>query len=148
MLDGGYYRGASVRMTGFPGTAKTTLSGAFAEVACLRGEQTLLVGFDSDGTEVLRNLESVGIQLGPHVLSGVLRKVSARTITGSAETLLVRIKAIAREHKARCLVIDPVSTLSKAGNDQTPGTPTARWLQHDARAAGCRPGGRAGSKQP
>jgi circadian clock protein KaiC len=45
--------------------------------------------------------------------------VSARTITGSAETLLVRIKALARQHQARCLVIDPVSTLSKSGNELT-----------------------------
>lgn len=119
MLDGGYYRGASVLITGFPGTAKTTLSGTFAEAACERGEQTLFVSFDSDGTEVIRNLESVGIQLAPHVQSGVLRMVSARTITGSAESLLVRIKAIAKEHRARCLVIDPVSTLSKAGNELT-----------------------------
>ncbi|MBB1473826.1 circadian clock protein KaiC [Luteimonas sp. MC1782] len=119
MLDGGYYRGASVLITGFPGTAKTTLSGSFAEAACERGEQTLFVSFDSDGTEVVRNLESVGIQLGPHVHSGVLRMVSARTINGSAESLLVRIKSIAKEHKARCLVIDPVSTLSRAGNEMT-----------------------------
>jgi circadian clock protein KaiC len=45
--------------------------------------------------------------------------VSARTITGSAETLLVRIKSLVKEHDARCLVIDPVSALSKAGNELT-----------------------------
>jgi circadian clock protein KaiC len=45
--------------------------------------------------------------------------ISARTITGSAETLLVRIKTLAKEHNSRCLVIDPVSTLSKAGNELT-----------------------------
>ena len=45
--------------------------------------------------------------------------VSARTLTGSAESLLVHIKAMAKEHKARCVVIDPVSTLSKAGNELT-----------------------------
>src|SRR6202167_6292485 len=119
MLGGGYYRGASVLITGFPGTAKTTLSGAFAEAACKRGERTMFIGFDSDGTEVMRNLTSVGIHLAPYAKSGLLRMISARTITGSAETLLVRIKALAREHKARCLVIDPVSTLSKAGNELT-----------------------------
>jgi circadian clock protein KaiC len=117
MLGGGYYRGASVLITGFPGTAKTTLSGAFADAACRRGERTLFVGFDSDGTEVIRNLTSVGIKLDRYVKKGVLRMVSARTITGSAETLLVRIKALAKEHNARCLVIDPVSTLSKSGNE-------------------------------
>lgn len=119
MLGGGYYRGATVLVTGFPGTAKTTLSGAFAEAACGRGERTLFVSFDSDGAEVVRNLSSVGIRLDHHVESGLLRMVSARTILGSAETLLVRIKALARAHGARCLVIDPVSTLSTAGNELT-----------------------------
>ena len=119
MLGGGYYRGASVLITGFPGTAKTTLSGAFAEAACQRGERTMFVGFDSDGSEVIRNLASVGIKLQRFVENGRLLMISARTITGSAETLLVRIKMLATEHRARCLVIDPVSTLSKAGNELT-----------------------------
>ncbi|QJR11165.1 Circadian clock protein kinase KaiC [Usitatibacter rugosus] len=118
MLGGGFYRGSAILVTGFPGTAKTTLSGAFAEAACLRGEQTLFVSFDSDVNEVVRDLGSVGIHLGPHVKSGVLRMASARTITGSAETYLVRIKSLAKTHKARCLVIDPVSTWSKSGSDQ------------------------------
>jgi circadian clock protein KaiC len=119
MLGGGYYRGASILITGFPGTAKTTLSGAFAEAACKRGERTMFVSFDSDGSEVMRNLTSVGIHLSRFEKLGLLRMVSARVITGSAETLLVRIKSLAREHQARCLVIDPVSTLSKAGNELT-----------------------------
>jgi circadian clock protein KaiC len=119
MLGGGYYRGACVLITGFPGTAKTTLSGAFAEAACRRGERTMFVSFDSDGLEVVRNLTSVGIQLGRYVNTGRLRMISARAITGSAETLLVRIKTLVKEHQARCLVIDPVSALSKAGNELT-----------------------------
>jgi circadian clock protein KaiC len=119
MLGGGYYRGASVLITGVPGTAKTTLSGSFAEAACARGERTLFVSFDSDGAEVIRNLSSVGLQLGRFVKSGLLRMISARTITGSAETYLMHITTLAMEHKARCLVIDPVSNLSKSGNELT-----------------------------
>jgi circadian clock protein KaiC len=117
MLGGGYYRGASVLVTGFPGTAKTTLSGAFAEAACQRGERTLFVSFDSDANEVIRDLASVGIRLERFVKNGLLRMASARTITGSAETYLMRIKTLAKEHKARCIVIDPMSTWSKSGND-------------------------------
>src|SRR5674476_602004 len=113
MLGGGYYRGASVLITGFSGTAKTTLSGAFAEAACRRGERTMFVSFDSDCTEVIRNLTSVGIRLHRYVKNGCLRIISARTITGSAETYLVRIKTLAKEHGARCLVIDPVSAWYK-----------------------------------
>jgi circadian clock protein KaiC len=119
MLGGGYYRGASVLITGFSGTAKTTLSGAFAQAACRRGERTLFVSFDSNSTEVVRNLSSVGIRLERYVKNGCLRMISARAIAGSAETYLVRIKALAQEHGARCLVIDPVSAWSKSGNDLT-----------------------------
>jgi circadian clock protein KaiC len=119
MLGGGYYRGASVLITGSPGTAKTTLSGAFAEAACCRGEPTTFFSFDSDASEVIRNLASVGIKLGPYVKSGLLKMVSARTISGSAETVLVHIKTLAKEYGSRCLVIDPVSTLAKTGNELT-----------------------------
>ena len=119
MLGGGYYRAASVLITGSPGTAKTTLSGTFAEAACRRGERTLFISFDSDSTEVIRNLASVGIRLDRYVKNGCLRIISAHTMTGSAETYLGRIKSLAKEHGARCLVIDPVSTLSKPGNELT-----------------------------
>jgi circadian clock protein KaiC len=116
MLGGGYYRGASVLITGFPGTAKTTLSCAFAEAACRRNERTLFVSFDADSNEVVRDLASVGIRLDTHLESGYLRMISARTVTGSAESYLVRIKMLAKEHDARCVVIDPVSTWTKSGD--------------------------------
>jgi circadian clock protein KaiC len=119
MLGGGYYRGASILITGFPGTAKSTLSGAFAEAACLRGEKTLFISFDSDAEEVIRNLASVHIRLARFIKRGLLRLVSARSITGSSEIHLMQIKGLAKEHGARCLVIDPVSALSKGGNLET-----------------------------
>jgi len=119
MLGGGYYRGASILITGFSGTAKTTLSGAFAEAACQRGERTLFVSFDSDRNEVIRNLASVSIRLDPYLDNGCLHMVSARSIAGSEETYLVRIKTLAKEHNARCVVIDPVSTWYKSGDDLT-----------------------------
>jgi circadian clock protein KaiC len=140
MLGGGYYRGASVLITGFPGTAKTTMSGAFAEAACKRGERTMFFSFDSDAAEVLRNLASVGIRLDRYVKNGLLRMISARTISGSAETLLVRIKTLAREHKCRCLVIDPVSTLAKVGNELTAHSVAERlidWSKADGMTLVC-----------
>jgi circadian clock protein KaiC len=128
MLGGGYYRGASVLITGFPGTAKTTLSGAFAEAACKRGERTLFISFDADANEVIRDLASVSIQLGRYLKNGRLRMASARTIAGSAETYLVRIKTLAREHQARCLVIDPVSTWSRSGSEASAHTVAERLI--------------------
>ena len=119
MLGGGYYPGASILITGYSGTAKTTLSGSFAEAACQRSEPTLFVSFDSDCNEVMRNLASVGIKLNQYVKNGFLKMISTRSIVGTAESYLVRIKSLATEHGARCLVIDPVSTWYKSGNDMT-----------------------------
>ena len=136
MLGGGYFRAAIVLITGFPGTAKTTLSGAFAEAACRRKERTLFVSFDSDGSEIIRNLASVGIKLATHAKSGILRMISARTITGSAETFLVRIKALATEHEARCVVIDPVSMLSKTGKNGLTAHGVAERLVDWSKSAG------------
>jgi circadian clock protein KaiC len=119
MLGGGYFRGASILITGRPGTAKSTLGGAFVEAACRRGEPSMFVSFDSDRREMVRNLGSVGIALGEHVASGCLQIVSVRTVSGSAETYLVRIRALAAECGARNVVIDPVSTFFLASNKLT-----------------------------
>ena len=119
MLGGGYFRGACVLITGAPGTAKTTLCGSFAEASCKLGDRTVFVSFDSRSDEIIRNLQSVAIALQPQVETGMLRLVSKRALDGSAETHLMRIKSEMREHGARCLIIDPLSALSKSGNRST-----------------------------
>lgn len=115
MLGGGLFRGSSTLITGVPGTSKTTLASKFAEAACLRGERTLFVSFDEGAEPIMRNLASVGIQFRPHVKSGLLRMYSARTESTGAEDHLEKLKMLIREHKPRCLVIDPLSAIAKAG---------------------------------
>ena len=128
MLGGGYYRRSSILITGVPGTAKSTLAGAFAEAACKRGDRTLFVSFDSDANEVIRNLTSVNIRLDRFVKKGMLHVLWERSISGSAESHLMRIKNIAREYGAKCVVIDPVSALSKSGNKGTANSVAERLL--------------------
>lgn len=115
MLSGGYYRGTSVLITGAPGTAKSTLSGSFAEAACRRGERALYMCFGESGAEMVRNLASVNVQLEPYVQSGLLRMMSARTESKSAEEHIIQLRALIAEHNPRCLVIDPISAIVKAG---------------------------------
>jgi circadian clock protein KaiC len=115
MLGGGLFRGSSTLITGAPGTSKTTLAGKFAEAACGRGELTLFVSFDEGADAIARNLSSVGIQLKPHIESGVLRMYSGRTDGCSPEEHLIALIALIREHQPRCMVIDPLSAIAKAG---------------------------------
>ena len=116
MLRGGYFRGASILVTGAPGTAKTTLAGAFAAAACARGERTLYVTFDSHPSEMIRNLRSVGIELAPHVEDGTLVVLGMNAVVASADYCLMSVRSAAERHGARCVVIDPLSAVLKGGS--------------------------------
>lgn len=98
MLNGGYFKASSTLITGLPGTAKSTLCGAFVAEACRRRERCLYVTFDEHGSETIRNLASVGIRLGPFVASGQLSIMGALSLSDSAEVQLMRVReAIARQ---------------------------------------------------
>jgi circadian clock protein KaiC len=112
MLNGGYYRGSNVLISGAPGTAKSTLSGMFALAACKRGERTLYVSFDEGAAQIVRNLRSVGLHLAPHIKSGMLEMYSTRTRGPNVEDQFSALRAKVRAHRPRCLVIDPLSALS------------------------------------
>jgi circadian clock protein KaiC len=115
MLGGGYYRGSSIIITGSAGTAKTTLAALFVEAACRRGERALYVAFDEAGAEIVRNIRSIGVDLGAHIDSGLLFIHSARSEARSAEEHLLALKRLMETQRPTCMVIDPLSAMVKAG---------------------------------
>lgn len=135
MLGGGYYRGTSVLVTGAPGAAKSTLSGTFLAACAQRGERGLYISFDETAEEHIRNLASVGIPLGKYVKSGLLKIYSARTEASNLEEHLVRIHQLIREHGARHVVFDPLSSLFRAGDNSSVQSASERLL-YMTKAAG------------
>jgi circadian clock protein KaiC len=120
MLGGdGYIRGTSILITGSPGTAKTTLGGAFVQAACERGERAMLINFDESAEEVVRNLTSVNIRLQRFIDDGLLQIHAFRSEARSAEEHLICIKRLLTDHQPNCLVVDPLSALLKAGGHIT-----------------------------
>jgi len=135
MLRGGYLRGTSTLITGSPGTAKSTLCGAFVEAACRRGESALYIALDESGDEIVRNLSSVGMRLAPHLASGLLTMFSARTEALSIEDHLLRVKTLIQKHRPRCMVIDPLSAMLQVGG-RLAGLDVARRLIYLAKSEG------------
>ena len=135
MLNGGYFRGTSILITGSPGTAKTTLGGTFLQTACERGEQALLINFDESAEEVVRNLTSVNVRLQPFIDAGLLHIVTFRSEVCSAEEHLIRITQLIADYQPRCMVVDPLSALLKASGHIT-GPAVAQRLMHVTKERG------------
>jgi circadian clock protein KaiC len=113
MLRGGYYRGSAILISGAPGTSKTSLVAAFAQAACRRNESTIYVSFDEAPEQIIRNVASIGIDLATHVKSGRLTMCSLRARADNPEAHVARVRALIERHKARNLVVDPLSALAQ-----------------------------------
>jgi len=115
MLNGGYYRGNGILITGSPGTAKSSLCAAFIQAACSRGERAIYVSFDESADEIVRNMASINVLLAPYIEAGLLRMHSTRAEGRSAEEHLLQLRNLIDEYQPRCMVIDPLSAMLKAG---------------------------------
>jgi circadian clock protein KaiC len=118
MLVGGYRAGTTTLISGLPGTAKTTLSAAFLEAGCRAGERGLFVGFDEPWAQMFRDVRSVGIDLQPHLESGMLHAESFAAGAAIADEHILTIERLIEEYQPVRLVIDPISALDRAGGSE------------------------------
>ncbi len=116
MLGGdGYYRGSAVLVTGTAGTGKTSLAAHFVDAACARGERCIFFSFEESANQVVRNMRSIGIDLGRWIDKGLLRFCATRPTTLGLEVHLVKMHAIINEFDPTIVVVDPVTALLNAG---------------------------------
>lgn len=112
---GGFYQGSSVLLSGTAGTAKTTFAAAFALATCQRGERCIIFAFEESPMQLVRNMQSVGIDLQPYLSNGLLQIQASRPTLNGLEMHLVTIHKIIKEFKPQSVVIDPISNLITTG---------------------------------
>lgn len=118
MLEGkGYYRGSSVLISGTAGTGKTSLICHFVEAACRRGEKCLFFTFEESESQVIRNMLSIGIDLGKWVKKGLLKFYAERPTLYGLESHLSNIQKMIVEFKPAAVAVDPVSNLNNVGKE-------------------------------
>ena len=115
MLSGGVYRGSTVLITGTAGTGKTTLAASAVDAACARGESALFVSFEESPDQIIRNLRSVGIDLGRWVDAGLLRLWGERATAFGLEAHLSGIERLLEETEPTVAVLDAVGSLNNVG---------------------------------
>lgn len=109
LAKGGFYRGSSVLVSGLAGTGKTTFGASFVDACAKRGERCLLFSFEESQSQLVRNLESVGLNLMPYIDSGLLRVESARPSLYGLEVHLARMYREILDFQPHAVVVDPIS---------------------------------------
>ncbi|WP_083326328.1 circadian clock protein KaiC [Hymenobacter coccineus] len=113
---GGWYRGSSTLLTGTAGTAKTTLAASFVAAACQRGERCLYFAFEESPAQLVRNMQSVGVDLAPYLAQDLLRIDASRPTLNGLERHLVTLHRLVTEFQPHTVVIDPISNLISVGS--------------------------------
>ena len=117
MLGGeGYYRGSSILVSGTAGTGKTTLSAHFAHATCARGERCLYLAFEESPAQLVRNMKTIGVDLGTWIKKGLLRLEASRPTLLGIEAHLAVIHKMVNEFQPQVVVLDPISNFSSAGS--------------------------------
>ena len=116
MLDGrGVFRGSSILVSGTAGTGKSTVAAQFCEAACRRGERALYFAFEESEAQIVRNMASVGINLGLWSRQGLLKFECTRPSLLGLEAHLSSMQDLVTEHDPSVVVMDPISDLLTAG---------------------------------
>ncbi|RYD18325.1 MAG: circadian clock protein KaiC, partial [Verrucomicrobiaceae bacterium] len=118
MLGGkGVYRGASVLVSGSPGTGKSTLAASFVNAACGRGERSMLFAYEESASQIIRNMRSIGIDLEKWVKKGLLQIHASRPTLQGLEQHLVVMHDMVSAFKPRVVGVDPISNLTLRADD-------------------------------
>ena len=118
MLGGlGPYRGSSVLVSGAPGTGKSSVAATFVDAACRRGERAVLFAYEESESQLLRNMKSIGLDLGRWTKAGLLKVESTRPTLHGLEQHLVHVYDLVNDFKPDVVAVDPISNLTSAGDD-------------------------------
>jgi circadian clock protein KaiC len=118
MLGGkGVFRGSSLLITGTPGTGKSSVATSFAAAACKRGERALFFSYEESAKQLVRNMRSIGLDLGPYQKKGLLNIHSSRPTLQGLEQHLVAMHDEIIKFKPSVVVVDPISNLTNEDHE-------------------------------
>ena len=131
MLGGkGFYRASLVLVSGTAGTGKTSTAAAFAYAACRRGERCMYFAFEESAQQVIRNMRSIGLDLGRWVEKGLLRIIGQRPTVHGLEHHLMTMQFMIDDFDPAAVVVDPITNLTQVGAISDVRATLARLVDH------------------
>ncbi|MGF6275874.1 circadian clock protein KaiC [Massilia sp. UYP11] len=105
----GYYRTSSILMSGLAGTGKSTFAAMFADACCRAGNRCLFFAFEESPDQIVRNMQSVGLDLAQHIDTDQLRFEASRPTLYGLEMHLAKMHRDVLEFDPSVVIIDPIS---------------------------------------
>jgi circadian clock protein KaiC len=116
LAGGGFHRASSVLISGVAGSGKSSVAASFADAACAAGERALLFSFEESADQSVRNMKSLGIDLGRWIKSDKLRFIATRPTFYSLEMhLAVMLREVTRFNPS-LVILDPISSFLESGD--------------------------------
>lgn len=112
---GGWYKGSTTMISGESGTGKTTFAAAFVDAACRRGERALFLAFEESAAQLVRNMASIGLDLGRWREEGRLRIHASRPTELGLERHLTTVYQEVEAHRPDVVVLDPITDFTSMG---------------------------------
>jgi circadian clock protein KaiC len=111
----GYFRGSSILISGAAGTGKSSLAAQFALSRCKAGERVLYLAFEESPEQIVRNMRSIGVDLGAPRDKGLLVIQSARPTLFGLELHLATMHKKIVELNPSAVILDPISNFGSTG---------------------------------
>jgi circadian clock protein KaiC len=111
----GFFRGSSILVSGTSGTGKTSIACFFANEACKRKEKCLYFATEESPQQLIRNMKSIGLDLGAHVKKGLLEFHAFRPGLHGLEMHLAAMYKLVNKVKPRVVILDPITNLVSVG---------------------------------
>lgn len=114
--DKGFYSGSSILVSGAAGNGKTSIAASFANSTCQLGEKCYYFTLEESVDQLIRNINSIGIDLRPWIKKDLLRFHAINPYAAGLEANLADIQKLTNEFNPSVVIIDPIANLKMLGH--------------------------------
>ena len=110
LVNGGYFLGSTTVIAGISGVGKSVMGLQYVAEGARRGERALMLSLDEQVPQLLRNANSVGIDLEPAIAQGLVRLDYDPPQEIQVDEHFYKIEQLVQEFRPVRVVIDSLST--------------------------------------
>lgn len=116
MCGGGLFRGTNALVSGAAGCGKTVLAAHFLAAAARAGERALLLNLEEGREQIVRNMQSCGLDFAPMERDGLLRMINVAPESAGLEDHFARLRRAVEEFNPARLALDSLSALERVAS--------------------------------